>query len=96
MMQLGQIEDNKVKRINTAFEIAKALAHNGGIRDSMIQVVNTNEDQVIKIEKKFENVIKNMSKFFSRVNHSYFVSSNQHWLEVTDYKESLVDLIDDM
>ena len=69
---MAVIDTNKVKRIGTAEELGKALSHNGGMRNTMIQVVATNKDHTSKIEKKFEDVIKGFSKYFSRVNHVYF------------------------
>ena len=71
---MAVLDTNKVKRIGTAEELGKALSHNGGMRNTMIQVVATNKGHTSKIEKKFEDVIKGFSKYFSRVNHVYFTS----------------------
>ena len=67
-------DTNKAKRICTAVKLGKALSHNGGIQNTMIKVVATNKDHTSKIEKKFEDVIKGFSKYFSRVNHVYFTN----------------------
>ena len=48
------------------------MSHNGGIRNTMIQVLTTNKDHTSKVEKKFVNVTKNLHKYFTRVNYAYF------------------------
>ena len=60
-------DTNKVKKIGTALELGKALSHGGGMNNTMVQVITTNKEVTSKIEKKFEDVIKGFSKYFSRV-----------------------------
>ena len=52
--------------------LSEATKPNCGMQNTMIQVVATNKDHTSKNEKKFEDVIKGFSKYFSRVNHVYF------------------------
>ena len=74
---IAQLEENKTKKIGTPLELGRALSHNGGMRNTILQIVTTNKDHTVKIEKKFDNVVKCFQKYFSRVNHVYFTDHTQ-------------------
>ena len=84
-------DTNKVKKIGTALELGKALSHGGGMNNTMVQVLTTNKEVTSKIEKKFEDVIKGFSKYFSRVNHVYFRKSGTISLHTSDIQSKLID-----
>ena len=64
--------ENQVVKINTPSALGFALAHNGGVQNVSVQVVNTNVEQTSKIEKSFLDVTKQLKTYFTRVNHVYF------------------------
>ena len=64
--------ENQVVKINTPSALGFALAHNGGVRNVGVQVVNTNVEHTNKIEKSFLEVTKRLKTYFTRVNHAYF------------------------
>ena len=74
-------DTNKIEKVGTALELGKALSHGGGMKNTMVQVITTNKEMTSKIEKKFEDVIKGFSKYFSRVNHVYFRKSGMYTLK---------------
>ena len=93
---LTEFEDNYIAKICTTKELCTALTFKGGIRNTMVQVVSTNKDRTLEIERKFLLVLTSIQKYFSRVNHAYFESKptlspvcNQN-----DYKS--LDFIDTM
>ena len=55
----------------------------------MVQVVTTNKHVTSNIEKKFEDVIKGFSKYFSRVNHAYFKSNSSNGLSSAELQTKL-------
>ena len=99
---ISKQEKNKVKRIGTATELGKALSHNGGIQNTMIQVLNTNKDHTSKVEKKFVNVTKTLHKYFTRVNHAYFkdhsedATNNSTLSDKLQNDDTCLDIINDM
>ena len=68
----------------------------------MVQVITTNKEVTSKIEKKFEDVIKGFSKYFSRVNHAYFRKNTTIGLSNSDVQSKLrnddtyLDIIDNI
>ena len=71
---LTEFEDNRIAKICTAKELGTALTFKGGIENTMVQVVSTNKDRALEIERKFLPVLTSIQKYFSRVNHAYFES----------------------
>ncbi len=69
---IAQLVQNNILKNGTTFDLDRALSHNGGIHNTILQVVTTNKDQTVKIEVKFDNVKKFFQKYFSRLNHVYF------------------------
>ena len=61
------------------------------MNNTMVQVLTTNKEVTSKIEKKFEDVIKGFSKYFSRVNHVYFRKSGTISLHTSDIQSKLID-----
>ena len=91
---------NKTNRIGTAFELGKALSYKGGMNNTMVQVVPTNKQVTSNIEKKFKDVIKGFSNYFSRVNHAYFKSNSSNGLSSAELQtklrndDTLLEIID--
>ena len=63
---------NRITKIGTARGLAFALSSNGGMKNVMVQVVNTDKDRVAKIEKNFEIVVNGFKEYFTCINHVYF------------------------
>jgi len=99
---LAKQDQNKVKRIGTATDLGRALSHNGGIRNMMVQVLTTNKEQTSKVEKKFMNVTKNLHKYFTRVNHAFFKNHNTDDADGSKLSDTIqnddtcLDIINDM
>ena len=95
-------DTNKIKKIGTALELGKALSYGGGMNNTMIQVITTNKEVTSEIERKFEDVIKGFSKYFSRVNHAYFKNASMIGLSNSDLQSKLrnddtyLDIIDNI
>ena len=67
---------NRVTKINTAKGLGYALAWKGGIPNVMVQVVKMNRPHVLRIFQKFQPIVNQLKKYFSRVNMKYFLSSS--------------------
>ena len=99
---IAKQDQNKVKRIGTATDLGRALSHNGGIRNMMVQVLTTNKEQTSKVEKKFTNVTKNLHKYFTRVNHAFFKDHNTDDADSSKISDTIqnddtcLDIINDM
>ena len=66
---------NKINKIGLALELGEALSYQGGMDNTMAQVITTNKQVTFNIEKKFEDVTKGFLKYFSRVNHAYLTTN---------------------
>ena len=85
---------NKITRINTPRGLGFALAWNGGMCNVMVQVVRTDKPRLIAFEKKLENVIKKLKKYFGRVNHIYYIKPDGP--NVRSRNDCTLNIIDDM
>ena len=68
---------NRITTINTPNGLGYALAWKGGIPNVMVQVVKINRDHVAKIFKRFQPIINQLKKYFSRVNMKHFLGSSK-------------------
>ena len=90
---------NKVTRINTPRGLGFALGWNGGMANVMVQVVQTDKSRLVAIEKKLEPIIKQLKKYFGRVNHIYFTEpAKETDTSCVDHRDKCSNLtcIDDM
>ena len=81
-------KQNKITRINTPRGLGFALGWNGGMSNVMIQVVQTDTTYVSSIESKLEPVIKQLKKYFGRVNQIYF---NEPKKKSNEYRKEQLD-----
>ena len=58
---------NKIKKIGTALELGEALAYQGGMDNTMVQVLTTHTQT-----NKFHPILKRNSRMLSRVSQSIF------------------------
>ena len=63
---------NQIRNIKTPRGLARALAWNNGICNSIVQLVDVDRDRVEKISEKLTPICKKLSKYFSRVSEVTF------------------------
>ena len=65
---------NRVRSIATPNGLAYALAWEGGISNSCVQLLVLDRDKLVRLEGAMKKMAKNMGKFFKRVNDFFFDS----------------------
>lgn len=64
--------NNGIKRIQTPRGLAFGLSSNNGVNNSMVQLVEINNEKLEEFEKTFLPLQKQLKQYFSRVNNIYF------------------------
>ena len=63
---------NIVTRISSPKGLAMALSYKGGLKNTIVQLVELDLDQLEYIQRQIEPIKDKMNSYFSRVNHLYF------------------------
>ena len=71
-MYMKEKKSNIITRISSPKGLALALAYKGGLRNSIVQLVELDLDRLQYIQQKMDHVKDKMNCYFSRVNHIYF------------------------
>ena len=71
-MYMKEKKSNIVTRISSPKGLAMALAYKGGLKISIVQLVELDLDRLEYTQKKLDHVKDKMNCYFSRINHIYF------------------------
>ena len=64
---------NKIQRIETAKELAAALAWGGGLKNSFVQLVGLDQPKLANLALIIAPVVEKMKTYFSRLNDIFFL-----------------------
>ena len=69
--------ENHTTKIQTAAGLAFALSFNTGVRNMMVQLIDTDTNVLGQLETKLTQIVTKMKLYFTRANHIYYQQLSQ-------------------